>query len=157
MPGYQATPEELAEASRELARQDAARGHGVTIDTVTGPKTFINYSRKASAEETFRSSFIAANLSDLMLVHVWGASQDDGSLPAKPRVPGHFENWLTSFKRKNGRPYFVFPPVKNIRGVYFNEGGRGITFTSTNWIPFRLYVAGWVLTKKGKWSLTRMK
>ena len=46
------------------------------------------------------------------------------------------------------------------RGPHFitiNEGGRGVTFSSVRpGMPFRLYVAGWVLMlNMGKWSFRR--
>ena len=154
-------------ATKELAEQDAKRAAA----------------RAAGNEEdrgaSFRQNFVKKIAYEFELSHKWGAQADTSDLgygeevlvPIRQKYPvrvrGRFETWLTSWMNRVGAPVFNFPPCANLRGFIFNEGGRGLTFTSINGCPFRLYVAGlvlsyartWVKGKPGpwKWSLRRFR
>jgi len=134
------------EAQAELERQDAerARAH-----------------RTASGSQ-FRNDFVRTHGYELTLASKWGAEADVmGDPPVvvrsirdkyPPRKPGRFVRWLFRFRNRIGAPVFQYNPAPV--GFIFNEGGRGVTLTLTRMVPFRLYVAGWVLMYQcGTWSL----
>lgn len=113
----------------------------------------------------FRRSFTSSIAYEFTLAAKWGASAETyNSTTGKivvvpigqkypPRKPSRFETWLCSFRNGYGAPYFQFSPAKHLPGFIFNEGGRVLTFTSTQWSPFRLYILGWILMRRDKkWS-----
>lgn len=125
------------DAQDELDRQDAARAQARTTATSAG----------------FRANFSRAIAYEFELADKWGAEADTvgdppvvtRSIRAKypPRQPGKFLSWLFQFRNNNGIPIFQINPAPF--GFIINEGGRGITLTCTRAVPFRLYVAGYVV------------
>ena len=127
------------DAIDEMNRQDAIR-------------------EKRRAEATparFRARFADSIRHELELVLRDGACADldpeTGEIIPGRRIadkyptyrPGRFMRWLMSFKDRHGVSIIRYNPVSY--GLLVNEGGRGMTFQTSKLVPFRLYVAGWVL------------
>jgi len=136
------------EAQAELERQDADRARA----------------RRTASGSQFRNDFLRVHGYELTLASKWGAEADVTGPPGAetvvrsirdkypPRKPGRFVRWLFRFRNRHGIPLFQYNPAPV--GFIFNEGGRGVTLTLTRMVPFRLYVAGWVLMYQcGSWSL----
>jgi hypothetical protein len=129
------------EAQAELDRQDAERAEA----------------RRTASDRQFRDNFVRVHAYEIMLASKWGAEADVAGNPEvvvrsirdkyPPRKPGRFIRWLFQFRNRVGAPIFQFNPAP--LGFIFNEGGRGVTLTLTRMVPFRLYVAGWVLMCQG--------
>jgi len=147
------------DASDELARQDAERQKARERYAAMG---------HVAAHASFRTGFAASISYEFELARKWGAEADTvntgwgeevmpgGRIADKypPRAIGKFEKWLCSFKNSFGAPYIQREP--RLGGFIFNEGGRILTFTRTRMLPFRLYLCGLVLMKKGdKWTLRK--
>lgn len=138
------------DAQKLLNEQDAARAKA-------------RVGTEEERAEAFRRSFASGIFAEIHLVRKWGYSADMAggevvrSITAKypPRKLSRFEQFLNKhFTRKDGVPVFQFEP--RVRGFLFNEGGRGVTFTSIPTVRFRLYVAGVVLDHVGgKWRVWR--
>lgn len=134
------------EAQAELERQDAARAKA-------------REEAGRAGWSGFRNLFIRQHGYELELAQKWGAEadvvNDHGtevvvrSIRDKypPRKPGRFIRWLFQFRNRVGAPIFQYNPAP--LGFILNEGGRGVTLTLTRMVPFRLYVAGWVLMIRG--------